>query len=194
MNENKVKLNLIRSEIEKSAEKESAALIEAAEKETADMLAKLKTELQKKRSGNITSITESYKNDRRRRVSEVCFEEGRRVLLFRNGLVEEFFKKVEKRITELTETDKYDEYLKLAIKKADKLYPVEGTDIFCRERDTNAVVKALGDISCSVSAADNIKLGGIIIRFESGMLIDLTLDSALEAERGKFSSLKEMQL
>lgn len=196
MNNNMAKLELIRTEIEKSAEKEAAAIIEAAEKEAERTLGELEKKLQDEHNGNVLRITEDFRTAERKRVSEICFAENRRVLLYRNALTEEFFGKVEKKLIESLETPKYTAYLSDCIKKADEAFPLDGkATVFCRECDTNAVETALKGINCSLEADDNIKIGGIIVSYpETGVLIDLSLDAALENEREAFSSLKEMQL
>ena len=196
MNNNMAKLELIRTEIEKSAQKEAAAIIEAAEKEAEKTLGELEKELKDERNGNVLKITEDFRTEERKRVSEICFAENRRVLLYRNTLVEKFFSKVEKELFESLETPKYAAYLSDCIKKADETFPLDGkAAVLCRECDTNAVETALKGINCSLEASDNIRIGGIIVSYpETGVLIDLTLDAALENEREAFSSLKEMQL
>ncbi len=195
MNENKTKLELFRKEIEKCAEKEAALLMETAEKEAQSKLSALEKELEAKRSGDILKLTEDFRSKERKRVSEVCFSEGRRVLLHRNKLVENFFAEIEKKLYDCVETAEYDKYLSTCVKKAESIASLENAVVLCREKDTNSVNKALSAVNCSLEADNSIKIGGIIVKYPStGVLIDLTLDSAIEEEKEKFSSLKEMQL
>ncbi len=195
MNENKTKLELFRKEIEKCAQKEAAVLMETAEKEAQSKLSALERELEAKRSGDILKLTEDFRSKERKRVSEVCFSEGKRVLLHRNRLVEDFFDGIEKKLYSCLETPVYDEYLSACVKKAEKEASLENAVVLCREKDTNVVNKALSAVNCSLEADNSIKIGGIIVKYPStGVLIDLTLDTALEEEKERFSSLKEMQL
>ncbi len=195
MNKNNAKLELLRSEIEKCAEKEAEEMVAAAEKEAADVLSQLEKELHEKRSGDVLKITESFRTAERKRVSEVCFAESKRVLLHRNELVESFFADVEKKLYDCLETSDYTEYLTLCVKKATDAFSLENAVVLCREKDTNELDRILKGIDCSLEATGNIRIGGIMVSFpKTGMLIDFTLDSALETEKEKFSSLKEMQL
>lgn len=196
MKENQAKLNLLREEIENCSEKEAAALVEAAEKSAEETVSALEKELSAKRSGNIRRITEDFRTAERKRVSETCFRENRRVLLRRNELTEEFFSAVKEKLVTLTETPRYTAYLSASAERAEKEMPLdEKTKVLCRECDTAALVAILKGKNCALEAVKNIEIGGIMVSCpEKGIILDLTLDSALEAEREGFSALKEMQL
>lgn len=196
MNENNAKLDLLRREIEQYSEKETKTIIEAAQKSAEDALCALENELERENEANLRRITESCRTEQKKRVSEICFLEGKRVLFHRSALVEDFFLKVEERLTAELSTPRYTAYLEKSIREAGDAVPMtENTRVLCRERDMAAVKAALSGYSCAVEAVSDIKIGGIIVSCpERGIIIDLTLDAALETERERFSSLKEMQL
>lgn len=196
MNENQTKLDLLRKEIESCSEKEAAAIVSEAEKQAEDSINALTNELSGKHSSKVRKITDDFRNSEKKRVSEVCFTEGRRVLMHRTALVEEFFGKVRERLVSLTETPRYTAYLKGCIEKANDYSPIcEGVTIFCRTCDTALVDGLLKEYNCSLKADDGIEIGGILVRYEEkGILTDLTIESALENEREKFTALKEMQI
>lgn len=196
MSENKAKLDLLREEIEKCSEKEAKAIIEEAQKYADEIISETEKSLSAERDGNIRKITDKFRNDERKRVSEICFSESKRVLLHRSALTQEFFGKVEEKLRSSVDSARYTAYLSDCIKKADGYITLdENTRVLCRECDTAALDTILKGKNCSLGSSDDIKFGGIIVSCpEKGLLIDLTLDSALEAERENFSSLKEMQL
>lgn len=196
MSENKAKLDLLREEIEKCSEKEAKAIIEEAQKYADEIISETEKSLSSERDGNVRKITDKFRNDERKRVSEICFSESKRVLLHRSALTQEFFHKVEKKLSAETSTPRYTSYLLECVKRASEYIELNASaKVFCKESDIPAVNETLKSHNCSLEASDDIKFGGIIVSCpEKGMLIDLTLDSALETERENFSSLKEMQL
>ncbi|MBQ7835477.1 MAG: V-type ATP synthase subunit E [Ruminiclostridium sp.] len=196
MSENKAKLDLLREEIEKCSEKEAKAIIEEAQKYADKIISETEGKLSSEMNGNVRKITDKFRNDERKRVSEICFSESKRVLLHRNNLTSEFFSKVEEKLNNAVDTARYTDYLADCVTKADDYITLdENTRVLCRECDTAALDTILKSKTCSLGSTDDIKIGGIIVSCpEKGILIDLTLDSALETERESFSSLKEMQL
>ena len=196
MSENKAKLDLLREEIEKCSEKEAKAIIEEAQKYADKIISETEGQLSSEMNGNVRKITDKFRNDERKRVSEICFSESKRVLLNRNNLTSEFFSKVEEKLNNAVDTARYTDYLADCVTKADDYITLdENTRVLCRECDTAALDTILKSKTCSLGSTDDIKIGGIIVSCpEKGILIDLTLDSALETERESFSSLKEMQL
>ncbi len=196
MSENKAKLDLLREEIEKCSEKEAKAIIEEAQKYADKIISETEGKLSSEMNGNVRKITDKFRNDERKRVSEICFSESKRVLLHRNNLTSEFFSKVEEKLNNAVDTARYTDYLADCVTKADDYITLdENTRVLCRECDTAALDTILKSKTCSLGSTGDIKIGGIIVSCpEKGILIDLTLDSALETERESFSSLKEMQL
>lgn len=196
MKENQTKIDLLRKEIESCSEKEAAAIVSEAEKKAADSIAALEKELEAKRDSSVRKITDDFRNSEKKRVSEVCFSEGKKVLIYRNTLVDDFFGRVEKKLRELIETPRYTDYLCACIKKADAFSPLkEGTAVHCRPCDTAALDGLLKEYNCSLKPDESINTGGIIVSYgEKGVLLDLTIEAALENEREKFAALKEMQL
>ena len=195
MNENAAKLNKLRKEIEGCSESEAEAIIVAALKSADETLRAAEKELKRAEKSNTRETVEKFRIEERRRVSEVRFSEGKRVLMHRAGLADEFFARVEAEIKEKTAGEEYSAYLAGAIAEAQKHYSLENAEIYCREADM-AAVKALADkIQALVLPSADIALGGIIVKIpEKGIIMDLSLDAALENERERFSSCAQMQL
>ena len=196
MNENTSKLEAIRKEIEDCSEKEAQAIVKDAEKIAGEKIAGLEKRIFSENEENLRNITEKFKSDEKKRVSEVRFSEGRRVLLHRNKLVSEFFDRVKEKLSESLSDERYIDYLKNSLKSADKKYPVtEKTVVLCRENDLGLVNNALSGFKAEIKVSSDIKTGGIILNYtDKNYIIDLTLDAALEKERKSFAALKEMQL
>lgn len=195
MKENTAKLNMLRREIETASDKEAAAIIESAETAASEMLGELEKKLISEQEGNIRKITDAFKNSEKKRVSEIRYEEGKRVLSYRNKLVDELFEEIKERIIKAVDTPEYNKYLKNAAEKASAIIPLnEKTKAFCKASHIETVKAILGN-GCAVLDSSSIEIGGIIFEYtETGIIVDLSLDVALENERERFSSLKEMQI
>ena len=196
MNENASKLEAIRKEIEECSQREAKAIVDNAELSSAEKIAELEKKIFSETTGNLRNITEKFKADERKRVSEVRFSENRRVLLYRKEKVEEFFKDVEKKLSESLSAENYTNYLKNSVKSANEKYPLTAdTNILCMEKDLKLVNEALAGYSFKLAVTSDIKIGGIILNYpEKNLIIDLTLDAALEKEKEAFTASKEMQL
>lgn len=196
MNENASKLEALRKEIEDCSEREAEAIVKTAEQAAAAKIAELEKKIYAEHEGNLRNITEKFKSDEKNRISEVRFSEGRRVLLHRNKLVDEFFKTVEKKLADALSQPKYKDYICNSIRLVNEKYPIdETTVVLCKECDSALVSDALSDYKAKTTVSSEIKLGGIILKYpEKNIIIDMSLDAALEKEREEFVSLKEMQL
>lgn len=195
MSENAAKLNKLRKEIEGCSESEAAAIVEAAQKAADAALATAEKEIRGQQKDNTRQTVEKFRNDERRRVSEMRFSEGKRVLLHRGRLADEFFARVEAEIKAETEKEGYKDYLARSIAEAREHFSLENAEVYCRECDIAVVGGLVSENGVQVLASDSIALGGIVVKIpEKGILMDLSLDSALEKERESFSASKEMQL
>jgi len=196
MNENASKLEALRKEIEECSEKEAEAIVKNAERAAAEKIAELEKKIYAEREGNLRNITESFKTKEKNRISEVRFSEGRRVVLHRNKLVDEFFGKVEEKLLSALSEPKYKDYINNSIKLVNEKYPIsETTVVSCKSSDLKLVTEALSGFTSNIAATSEIKIGGIILNYpEKNIIINMSLDAALEKEREEFVSLKEMQL
>lgn len=195
MSENSLKLLKLRKEIENCAKAEAAAIISDAQNRADESVSAAENEIRRESRNDTRDIIEKFKADERKRVSEMRFSEGKRVLMHRGKLVDEFFEKVKAEIENRREKPGYVAYLEQCIAAAEKQYSLSGAVIYCRKEDTDTVSKLILLKGAEVKVSGSIELGGITVKIpEKGILIDLTLDSALNKEREAFSSLKEMQL
>lgn len=195
MSENSLKLLKLRKEIENCAKAEAAAIVSEAQNRADESVSAAEKEIRKESRNDTRDIIEKFKADERKRVSEMRFSEGKRVLMHRGRLVDDFFVKVKAEIESRRENPEYIAYLEQCIAAAEKQYSLSGADIYCRKEDVDTVSKLTLLKGADVKLSVSIELGGITVKIpEKGIIIDLTLDSALISEREAFSSLKEMQL
>lgn len=195
MSENAAKLNKLRKEIEGCAETEAAAIIEAAQKSADEAVSSAEKQVRTACKDSTRQTVEKFRNDERNRVSEIRFSEGKRVLMHRTQLVDGFFALVEAELKAETEKDSYKDYLSRSIAQAEKHFSLENAEVYCRECDIAVVGGLASADGVQVLASDSIIIGGIIVKIpEKGIIMDLSLDAALENEREKFSASEEMQL
>lgn len=195
MSENTAKLNKLRKEIEGCSEKEALEIVESAQKTADETVAAAEKEFRTRYKDNARKTIEKFRNDERRRVSEVRFSESKRVLTHRGKLTDDFFARVEKAVKIETEKPVYKEYLSGCVKQAGERYPLSDAEIYCREADIDAVKEIAADTGAKITASDSIELGGIIVKFsEKNIIMDFSLDAALENERESFSASKKLQL
>lgn len=195
MSENAAKLNKLRKEIEGCAESEATAIIEAAQKSADEAIASAEKQVRRTYKDNTRQSVENFRAEERRRISETRFSEGKRVLMHRAALVEEFFGRVEAELKAETEKDSYKDYLERSAAEAKARFSLENAQVYCREQDIALVGGLISENGAQVIASESIAIGGIIIKIpEKGIIMDLSLDAALENERESFSASEEMQL
>lgn len=195
MSENTAKLNKLRKEIESCAESEAAAIIEAAQKSADEAIALSEKQVRRTYKDNTRQTVEKFRAEERRKVSETRFSEGKRVLMHRAALVEEFFTRVEAELKAETGKESYKTYLERSAAEARTQFSLENAQVYCREQDISLVGGIISENGVQVLASESIAIGGIIVKIpEKGIIMDLSLDAALENEREGFSASEEMQL
>lgn len=195
MSENTAKLNKLRKEIESCSENDAAAITEAAQKAADEALAAAEKEARREKKSDTRSAIEKFRTEERKRVSEARFSMNRHVLMHRTKLVDEFFLQVEESLKDKTSKEEYKEYLKRSISKAEDICSLEEAQVYCRREDIAVVAELLTGKGADITVSEDISIGGIIVRIpEKGVIMDLSIDAALEKEREQFSASKEMQL
>lgn len=107
------------------------------------------------------------------------------ILKHREELTESIFASVRNKISEFTESDKYESYM-FSLVDSEK---IEGKAVIAvSQKDSALSAKLKSRTGWDVETNEKIKLGGLeIIDGEKGIVIDKTLDSALEEQRKNFS-------
>lgn len=125
----------------------------------------------------------------RKELSRCDYEVNKGVLAHRKELVGEFFGKIEADLREFSESEKYNDFLKKRIEKAEKTLGNEIV-ILAAKKD---VERVCGLTKHEVRADSTIVLGGICALDEKrGLFCDFSLDRALEDEREAFAEKREL--
>jgi len=107
-------------------------------------------------------------------------------LKHREALAEHIFESVKKKVSDFVVSDKYKNYI---ISLLNDISTGENSVILISANDEkyiDALKKASG---CTVKTDSSIEIGGLsVIDTQKGIVIDKTLDSALEEQRKNFSS------
>lgn len=190
------KLEKLRSEIENDSCKEAQTLLSEAKKNAEESLSARKESLKAAYESKVAGITEDFLAEQKKLVSEKRFSQGRRVLIYRSGLMDSFFAEIERELCEISASPRYDDYLKICAQKAHEYSPLNAAvKAYCRPQDVPAVKRALSVYGTAVEETEGIRLGGLLFQYaEQSAFADFTFDTALEQERERFASLKEMQI
>ncbi len=193
---NSLKLEKLRQQIENAAVAEAKRITDNAEKQAKSIIDE-ELERAKKEENTVTlAKTSKLENDERKRVSESRYAADRKVLLHRNAVVDGLFDDIKTELAEFTASDKYKKHLEKCAEKADSEQKLgDGVLAYCRKRDMEAAESVLAKYGIKPEFDRNILLGGLLFKYpDKGIFIDLTLDSVFESEREAFSSRSEMQL
>lgn len=127
----------------------------------------------------------------KKEISRCEFETMKAVRAHRKQMIDSFFEEIRSDLSEFAGSEKYEEYLKRSLAKAEKELGGKFV-VFAASKDVEAV-RRLTDHE--VRADLNIALGGIsALDGEKGLFADYTLDSALSDEREAFTDKEELRL
>ena len=159
--------------------KKSAAGKAREETETAEALAKIRSE----RSAHEMRF--------KKEISRCEFETTKAVRAHRKELIDNFFEEIRGELAEYAKSKKYDDYIKRSLSKAERELGGKLV-VFASEKDIESVKKWTVH---EVRVDNSIMLGGIsAMDEEKGLYADYTLDSALEQEREAFTDKPELRL
>lgn len=195
MSDNSERLKRLRAEIEARSKKDADDILEAAKFHRYKILSEELDRVSKENNAIALEKVSEFENSERKRVSSARYAAERKVLLHRNRLVNELFSEITEELKKFAASDKYADFLLDSLEKADKAERItEGTVVFYRPEDKETAKALSTKFPVKLEEDKNISLGGISVRYPRGIIIDLTLDSAIEAEREAFSARSEMQL
>lgn len=166
--------------------------IDKIEKETSEYE---KTELDKARQLEYDKIFATMQQRVRdiqwkykRELTHKHLESIRRCLNLRNNLVEQLFGECEQKLKEFSSSDEYVEFLVKKANEAASGFDCDSAEFLLREQD----IKYFEDLSKitgikKYSADKTNSLGGFkIVNKKAGLLLDLTIEDKLKAERRRF--------
>lgn len=127
----------------------------------------------------------------KKEISRCEFETTKAVRAHRKQIIDDFFEEIRGELAEFAKSDKYGDYLKRSIAKAESELG-EKCVIFAAAKDVETVKKLT---SREVRPDLSIMIGGIsALDEEKGLFTDHTLDSALADEREAFTDKPELRL
>ncbi len=131
--------------------------------------------------------------DFRREMSRCDYELKKSILVHRNEIITEFFAETENKLKEFAASEQYNDYLRRSLEKIRASIALDSaTLIYARPCDVDAV-RAL--TSCEVTADNTIMLGGLRAMCRNKMVLcDVTLDTALQDEKKRFTEKTELRL
>lgn len=127
----------------------------------------------------------------KKELSRCEFETTKAVRAHRKKIIDGFFEEIRGELEKFAGSDKYDDYLKRSIAKAES--ELGGSfAVLAASKDVERVKKLTKH---EVRAELTIMIGGIgALCEEKGLFADYTLDSALEEEREAFTDKPELRL
>lgn len=185
------KAEMFRAAVDKQADEEVArGTKEIRERKTAAGKAKQEHELAEALA-RVRAERSAAEARFKKELSRCEFEAGKAVRAHRKELIDGFFEEIRGELEKFAVSEKYADYLKRAISKAE----AELGNVSCimaAPRDVAAVKKLT---KLEVREDNSIMLGGICAVDETrGLFADHTLDSALETEREAFTDKPELRL
>ncbi len=182
--------------IVEDAKQIASEVIENAKRESEEIIKKAQEKYRHDEEEDILQDKHDTSIIYAKELSHRDFEARKQVLSYRNQKVNELFTKVSVRIGEYTDSEKYTETLKALIGKANAQIPLyEGCVINHSAKDDAKVKKAVSGYIAATAVDKTILLGGISVYYpKENIYIDLTFDSALDAERKNFANHSELSL
>lgn len=192
--EENTKLDRLRQQIEAAAELDAKRTIEDAQRKAAAMINDNKE--RKAEQAAMASKISRFENEEHRRVAESRYLADRKVLMHRNSLVNGLFDDIRKELEHFVASDKYPAHLAKCVSTANRTRSLsDPVFVYCRKADMELAEQALSKFGIKPKTDRNITIGGLMFKYPvKGIFIDLTLDSAFDAEREAFSARSEMQL
>lgn len=187
---NASKLDSFRAAINKEADDEIAMLTKKL-RENRDAAGKAKAEAAaREEEAKLRAEENAAAAYFRKENSRSDFEATKSILAHRAELVDNFFTELRGDLQEFTKSDKYRDYLKKALAKADK--QLEDYVVIAAPKDAE-MISAMTDKT--VKTDSSIIIGGICaVDEKKGLFFDYTIDEALSNERDNFTDKPELRL
>ncbi len=185
------KAEMFRAAIDKQADEEIArSTKEIRSKKSAAGKAKAEHALAEALS-QVRAEKNAFEMKFKKELSRCEFETTKAVRAHRKKLIDDFFEELRGELIEFAKSEKYDDYLKRSLAKAENELGSEFV-VLAAAKDTERLKKLT---TREVRTERTIMIGGISALDEKkGLYADYTLDSALESEREAFTDKPELRL
>lgn len=183
------KLYRFENAIFSNIEHEINSIVDAAQSEKDEIVQKAKEKYLYNASKEIRRTVKKLQGKTVKLISQEEIKAKGEVLKHREKLVDQLFDTIVDRINAFTVSDKYANFLSNAATDAVKEIDGVNATILIRQEDIkhkDAIQKAVG-ANYEIKVDSSINLGGLSILLEEGkVLIDRTLDSAIDEQRKRF--------
>lgn len=188
---NRYKMRMFKENVNKQADEE-IALLTARIRDQKSAAGKEKEEAAAREAiSQLRREQTAFEQRYKRELSRCDYETAKAVRVYRKELIDGFFEEIRNDLKLFAESEKYDNYLKKSVEKAQKTLG-EKCVILCAAKDVEKLKKLCKN---EIRADSTIILGGIgALDEEKGLFCDLTLDKALDDESAAFSDKKELRL
>lgn len=171
--------------------RQAESITKAAESRREDILAQADSEAQSLLQAKKAEADKAQEARAVREISSRQLESKRKVLCYREGVIDRVFDGVKKRLEKFVDSPEYESFLMKSAQLCKEKYPDDRGIIYLSPRDMAYADKLKG---FEVRQRDTIELGGLLAVYEAmGIAIDRTFDSALEEQRGAFTQKAELK-
>lgn len=180
----------MKDEIEHAAGKEEKKILDEVQKLEKEAYESMKEEAQRDADLQLKQIVDEMTSNASSEISESHIERTKKLIEKRDGYVKDIFEKALKALNDFVGSNEYKDFMIQKVQKVVQEYQLPSSVMHIRKEDESMkadLVKAYG-IDIEVIVDDHIHIGGFVIENkESSMVIDETLDFALESQKEWFN-------
>lgn len=180
----------MKEEIEKQAHAQEKQILDEVDRLEKEAYESMKEEAQKDAELQLKQIVSEMTSNASSEISESHIERTKKLIEKRDGYVKDIFDQAISQLNDFASSDQYQDFMIEKMKKVAKDYQLPHSVLHLRKADEvlkDDLTKVYGQ-DIDVVIDDKISIGGFIIENqESSMIIDETLDFALENQKEWFN-------
>lgn len=180
----------MKEEIEKQANAQEKQILDEVDRLEKEAYESMKEEAQKDAELQLKQIVSEMTSNASSEISESHIERTKKLIEKRDGYVKDIFDQAISQLNDFASSDQYQDFMIEKMKKVAKDYQLPHSVLHLRKADEvlkDDLTKVYGQ-DIDVVIDDKISIGGFIIENqESSMIIDETLDFALENQKEWFN-------
>lgn len=180
----------MKEEIEKQAHAQEKQILDEVDRLEKEAYESMKEEAQKDAELQLKQIVSEMTSNASSEISESHIERTKKLIEKRDGYVKDIFDQAISQLNDFASSDQYQDFMIEKMKKVAKDYQLPHSVLHLRKADEvlkDDLIKVYGQ-DIDVVIDDKISIGGFIIENqESSMIIDETLDFALENQKEWFN-------
>lgn len=180
----------MKEEIEKQANAQEKQILDEVDRLEKEAYESMKEEAQKDAELQLKQIVSEMTSNASSEISESHIERTKKLIEKRDGYVKDIFDQAISQLNDFASSNQYKDFMIEKMKKVAKDYQLPHSVLHLRKADEvlkDDLIKVYGQ-DIDVVIDDKISIGGFIIENqESSMIIDETLDFALENQKEWFN-------